>query len=278
MSAERKRDEAAEVGAKAAAALMGSAIAGPAGAVAAAALEPLLKNLIIQAWQEIGLLRQRSVGVMVQEAADHLEISPQELVEKAWESTEKTQLFADAMYQAAQTFNSKKIRALARAVANGLRDDEARPDEEMLIVNALSDVEEAHIKVLQLLSGHPSLRYFPTQGASLETIAGRASLSRASAEHVLAELIRTGMVHLDNKAAVSRQEKVIAELQQEANKLRRLLENPEREWANRLREVDEPGEIPGAEYVISEFGGRCLDYLSDAAQELDQQNQHERPK
>ena len=264
MSTERRRDEAAEVGGKAVAALVGGAIGGPAGAVVAVGLESLLKNLILQSWQEISNLRQQSVGDMVQNAAERLEVSPQELIERAWGSTEKTQLLGDAMYQAAQTFNLQKIKALARAVANGLRDDDARPDEEMLIVDALANVEEPHIKVLLLLPEQPSARRFPIQGASLEILAERARLSLASAEHVLAELIRTGMARVDNNAAVSRQEKVIGELQEEVNRLRKLLANPAEEPINRLREVKDPGDIPEVEYILSDFGRVCLDYLLDS--------------
>jgi hypothetical protein len=249
--------------------------------VAAVALEPLLKHLITKSWRELNFLRQQSVGIMVQNAADRLEISPQELIGRAWESTEKTQLLADAMYQAAQTFNLQKIKALARAVANGLRDDEARPDEEKLIVHALANVEEAHIKVLLSLpdqrSGPPRIfgsgdrqRTIQPRGATLEALAEGAGLSRGSAEHVLAELVRTGMARVDNNAAVSRQERLIVELQEEFNKVQRILEDVSQQQYNRLRPVREPGEIPDPGYVISDFGRSCLDYLSDTASQPDQ--------
>jgi hypothetical protein len=279
MSKRSGRDKAAEVSGKAVAAVVGAAVGGPLGAVAAVALEPLLEHFIAETWREIGVLRQQSVGVMVQDAADRLEISPDDLVTRALQDGDRTQLLADAMFQSAQTFNLQKIKALARAVANGLRDDEARPDEEMLIVDALANVEAAHIKVLLTLPGRRSRphmsstgvrqRSVSSRGASLRDLAEAAGMSRESAEHVLAELVRTGMAQIDDDAAANRQDKLIIELQEEVNKLQKLIQHPEKRSSSstRPREVKKPGRVPDPGYVISGFGRSCVNYLQDVEPE-----------
>jgi hypothetical protein len=278
------KDIAAEVSGKAVAAVVGAAVGGPLGAVAAVGLEPLLEHFIAETWREIGTLRQQSVGVMVQDAAERLDISPDDLVTRALRSGDRTQLLADAMFQSAQTFNQQKIKALARAVANGLRDDEARPDEEMLIVDALANVEAAHIKVLLTLPGRRSRphvssasvrqRITSTRGATLPTLAEAAGMTRESAEHVLAELVRTGMAQVDDDAAANRQDKLIIELQEEVNKLQKLIQNPGKRPSSstRPREVKKPGRVPEPGYVVSNFGQACVNYLQDLEPEHEDKN------
>lgn len=275
MDQERKRDTAADLGGKAIAAVVGGSLGGPGGALASVALEPLLKHLVAESWHEIGALRQHSVGLMVKDAAVRLDVSAEELVARAWSNQQRTQLFADAMVQAAQTFNGQKIHALARAVANGLRGDEARADEERLIVSALASVEEAHIKVLLALPGRRSRprvssvgirqRTPSRRGRSLHAVATDAHLSSGSAEHVMAELIRTGMAHLDNLASDTRHDKLIIELQQEVNKLQKITENPTKRpsSSNKPRAIKKPGSLPEPGYAMTRFGRLCLDYLQD---------------
>lgn len=270
-----ERDLAAELGSKALAGVVGGAIGGPPGVLAGVALEPLLRHLVTESWQEIGALRQRSVGLMVQDAANRLELPVDQLIERAWSSQERVQLFADAMVQAAQTFNEQKIRALGRAVANGLCEDEARPDEERLIVAALAAVEEAHIKVLLSL---PDRRSRPTvsstgirqrmtsrRGQSLWSVAEEAHLSPHSAEHVLAELIRTGMASADVYASDTRHDKLIIELQEEITKLQKILENPTKRvtGSNKPKRISKPGRLPEPGYALTPFGRTCLLYLQD---------------
>lgn len=287
MYEDHDKDKAAELGSKAVAAAVGGAVGGPGGALAAVALEPLLKHLVAESWREIGLLRQQSVGVMVQDAADRLEVPADDLIERAWATEERTQLLAEAMYQAAQTFNTGKIKALARAVANGLRDDMARPDEERLIVSALASVEESHIKILLQLPGRRSRprvssvgirqRITSGRGRTLGSLAEQAGLTSESAEHVLAELVRTGMAHLDDGASASRHDKLILELQEEVNKLQKLLENPTRRTSssNRPKPIKKPGSTPEPGYAITQFGRLCLEYLQDLDSETAEDEERE---
>lgn len=79
------------------------------------------------AFSELTNRRQQSAASMIGAAAERLDIEPDELVDRAQTSTATAQLLADALLAPAQTFNKQKVGALARALANGLRDDQARP-------------------------------------------------------------------------------------------------------------------------------------------------------
>jgi hypothetical protein len=97
----------------------------------------------------------------------------------------------------------------------------------MLIVQALANVDAAHIKVLLLLPGRRTRprvsatgvrqRTSHPRGATLRMLANGAGMTRESAEHVLAELVRTGMAQVDDDASVTRHDKLIVELQEEVN-------------------------------------------------------------
>jgi len=56
----------------------------------------MLRHLVAESWREIGELRQRSVGDMVQDAAVRLELPIEELLERAGATRERTQLLAAA--------------------------------------------------------------------------------------------------------------------------------------------------------------------------------------
>ena len=256
----------AKVGSKAVAAVVGASAGGPLGALLGVALEPLLYELVRGSWQEIGDLRQRSVGRMVQDVARRLDSTPDDVVERARSTPERTQLFADAMSQAAQTFNVQKIQALARALANGLAGDDARIDEERLVVAALSNVEEPHVKVLLQLPGRrsaPSVsatglggRFTSPRGAGLAAVMDGANISQNAAEHVLAELVRTGMAAVDTYAGVTRADKLIMELQVEVGKLQWILQNLTKKptGSRKPSTLKKPGRHPRAGYAITPFG------------------------
>lgn len=85
---------------------------------------------------------------MVATAAEHLGEGPQRMVDLAFSIEQGPELLADAMHAAAATLNERKVTALARAVSNGLADDQAAIDEERLVVQALAAIDEAHLGLL----------------------------------------------------------------------------------------------------------------------------------
>ena len=60
-------------------------------------------------------------------------------------------LGGSAISAATRTAYDAKVRALGRALACGLADDQARIDEEQLIIAAIADMEAPHVSLLHLL-------------------------------------------------------------------------------------------------------------------------------
>ena len=113
-----------------------------------AGMEPIVAHALSRAGAEIGRWRRTSAAMVLDEASRRLDRTPDELIDSASRSPESAQLLAETMLAAPHTMNEQKIHALARALGNGLRDDDARPDEEQLLVAALAEVEAPHIKAL----------------------------------------------------------------------------------------------------------------------------------
>lgn len=268
---------AAEVVAAAAGTSVGALLGGPAGAVAGAAMQPLLARALQRAGTEIGILRSNSAATALDEAARRLDRSADEVVDLATDSPESAQLLAETLFAAARTVNENKIRALARALANGLRDDEARPDEQQLIVSALAEVEAPHIKVLTHLSPERSptrtqatglsSRTAPTRGLRPSSIAAQCHLSAASTRAVLSVLQRAGMAVPDEGSEIIRTDRLIMEMQDTLNKVTDLLINPPKN--GKIQSSKKPGTLkrPGrpatSGWTLTLFGQLCLDYLND---------------
>lgn len=256
---------------------VGVLLGGTPGAMAGAAMQPLLAQALQRAGTEIGLLRRQSAAHVLDDAARRLDRSPDDVVELATRSPEAAQLLAESLSAAARTANEQKVRALARALANGLRDDEARPDEEQLIVAALGEVEAPHIKVLTHLgperprtrtqaTGLRS-RTTTTRGQRPASLAEACRLGPASVRAVLSVLERAGMAVPDGGSETIRLDKLIIEMQEEVNKLSSLLLNPPKNGkipsSKKPHELKRPGSPANAGWVITPFGQLCLDYLDD---------------
>ena len=256
---------------------VGALFGGTPGAVAGAAMQPLLTDVLQHAAAEIGLLRGRSAAKALDDASRRLGRSPDDVVELATRSPQSAQLLAEALSAAARTIDEQKIRALARALANGLREDQARPDEEQLVVAALAEVEAPHIKVLTHLgperartrtqaSGLRS-RTPTTRGRRPASLAEECQLSRASVRAVLSVLQRAGMATPDDASEAIRVDKLIIEMQEEINKITTLLLNPPKNGkipsTKKPHEVKRPGSLATAGWVLTPFGQLCLDYLED---------------
>jgi hypothetical protein len=245
--------------------------------MAGAAIEPLLARALQRAGAEIGISRRQSAAKVLDDASRRLGRSPDDVVELATRSPHSAQLLAEALFAAARTINEQKIRALARALANGLRDDEARPDEEQLVVAALGEVEAPHIKVLTHLGPERARtrtqttglrsRLATTCGQRPTSLAEECRLSRASVRAVLSVLERAGMAVADDGSKTVRVDRLIIEMQEEVNEIVGLLMDPPRNGkipsSKKPHQLKRHGPPATAGWVITPFGQPCLDYLKD---------------
>jgi hypothetical protein len=270
---------AGDIGGKAIAAVVGGTVGGVPGALVAVALEPVFIHLAAKSWEELSELRRRSAGYMLQTASEQLGGAPEEVVTRSLGATGTAHLLADALQAAAATSNTQKIRALGRALANGLAADEARVDEERLVIAGLSGLEESHVRVLANL---PRQRSRPVskpgssatgaagrRGITLATVAAASGLSVEGATNVLSELVRTGMASRDTYAAERRHDRYILDLQTELAKLQWILENPGKKVQSnrRPKTLKKPGSIVEPGYERTPFGDRCLEYLDSMPSE-----------
>ena len=280
MSGDESTDKAAsDLGGKAIAAVVGGTVGGVPGALVAVALEPVFISLAAKSWEELGDLRRRSAGYMLQTASERLGGEPEEVVTRSLGTTGTAQLLADALQASATTSNTRKIQALGRALANGLAEDEARVDEERLVIAGLSVLEESHIRVLANLP-HQRSRPVSKPGSSATSAAGRpgvplatvadaSGLSVEGAINVLSELVRTGMASRDTYAAERRHDRYILDLQNELAKVQWILENPGKraQGTRRPKTLKKPGSVVEPGYERTPFGDQCLEYLGSMPSE-----------
>lgn len=270
-----------QVGSKAIAAVVGAGVGGLPGALVAVALEPVFIELAARSWNELSDIRRKSAGMMIQTASHHLGGAPSDITDAAFTTPAKSQLFAEALQAAAFTANQSKIEALGRALANGLAGDEARVDEERLVVAGLSSLEEPHIRMLlHLPRQRPRPTTTPTssargssgrRGARLSAVAEQAGLSTEGAVNVMAELVRTGMASQDGYGSERRHDRLILELQAEVAKLQWIVENlGKRAPSNRRpKALKKPGAPIEPGFGRTVFGDQCLEYLEVSAADIE---------
>lgn len=273
-------DEAPGLAARAAAGVvstgLGLTLGGPAGALAGAAASPLLEMPFQRALNEITGTRREAAKTALHSAAEQLDLEPDRLVERALAAADSTQLLAETLTAASNTVNQRKIKPLARALARGLREDDARVDEEILVIAALAAVEAPHIRALTQLGPERSRsrvsssnlrgRTAPRRGQPEATIAAASGLSAPGMRAVLAVLERVGMATADDASEVMRLEKLIFELQQEVTKLTELTLKPPKgpiPSSKKPKVIGRPGSPATTGWSLSPFGQVCLDYLDD---------------
>lgn len=148
-------ERAVEAAGSAAAAVAGTAVGavagGTAGAVVGAAATPYLVDLARRAFDEFSALRRENVAAVLGIASGQLDVAPAQLVDDANSTEEGASLLAESMLAAAATLNRRKVRALARALALGLAEDQAAVDEGRLMVMAIAELEAPHIRCLELV-------------------------------------------------------------------------------------------------------------------------------
>lgn len=246
--------KAIEAAGEVAAAGIGYAVGGPAGGLIAAAVTPYMRDLTLQAWGEISNWRLNSAARVIDGAANELDVEPADIVRMANASAEHQELFAEALFAASHTLNDMKIEALARAVAHGLAQDAARVDHDHLVVIALAELENAHIRLLlQMAPG----RRGPYKSAY--KWGWPAGLGKVLAPVAMETLARHSLVESD-------------ELAQRDRDFRQLLDEARRETEGPDGQSDEAVDVGARKppkWRCSTFGAQCAKFLTGRAELTD---------
>lgn len=244
-------------------AVVGFSIGGPVGAIVGAMSEPVLIEVSRKAWEELtGRRRDNVVGLVAQGAA-RLGVEPDQLVETAYATDKGTALLADAIQGAATTLDQRKVAGLAKAVANGLLDDQAAIDESLLIVRAVADLEEAHVRLLGRLSQYGQGRTLTADDAALVAVLQRNGLAVDDA-HERAVETADELFEATSKML----EEVAKALQGKRARVPAKPKTRYRTQASRTR----------PRWRRTSFGTRSLEHLYDAAVEVELEPMDERPR
>jgi hypothetical protein len=126
-------------------------MAGPAGAIAGAALGPMLEPLVRGVWAELSESgRQRQTDVLFWAIRNGV---PVDEMEDRINASERTQLLTGfALSAATRTVWEDKVRTLGRSLASGLlAEDNVKIDTEQMIIAAVNDIEGPQLAMLELL-------------------------------------------------------------------------------------------------------------------------------
>jgi hypothetical protein len=146
MSISRERaDLIKKSSAQAAAAGIGLAAGGPAGALIGAAAGPAIELLLLRQKRSM-----ENINLLMDTVTELCNLSPDEFAR--WARLKEGRLFltTSAMQAAVDARSELKIRALARVLAENVHDD-ARIDLAGLAVTGLAELEPPHIRVLHAL-------------------------------------------------------------------------------------------------------------------------------
>jgi hypothetical protein len=152
----------------------GASLLGPDAAAVATALTPAMEAVFSLVAQSIGQRRFRNAAETVTDASEAAGEPVEELLEEAVSDDRRHELLARALGIAQDTALRDKRRALGRALAAGIKGDDARIDDELLFIRAVADVDVPHIKLLTVLrEDHPGRQSGSVFGWSLGTIGAR---------------------------------------------------------------------------------------------------------
>jgi hypothetical protein len=131
---------------------LGLAIAGPAGALIAGAIKPVVELVAIREGR--GIRNAESLAVAAMEATG---LSADEFT--AWASAKdgRTMLFTSALEAGFNTMAENKVAALAKVLRNNLGDDD-KLDLAIVIVAALEDLGPPHVQVLNAMVNDEPIR------------------------------------------------------------------------------------------------------------------------
>lgn len=272
----KAKDVAVRSSAAALGALVGGVAGGPGGAVAGAAAGPAFEPLMRRVWDELVPDSQASAAGVLEAASEHAGIDVEDLADAVLKDEQRRLLAGLALSSGSRTRNRAKIRALGRALAEGvLADDDAKLDQEQLIIRALDDMEAPHIAVLDLLvrfvpfgseprlysemdptdSGAPKRRWVPYQLG-----AARPGL-RDGVVSILGTLQRHGLAREDQNIRQT--------LEAYTRSIQRQQEHPDPPGM-RPRSQALPGDFGAAypEWVPTPLGERVLEYLRQEGAEV----------
>jgi hypothetical protein len=196
---------------------------------------------------------------VLNQAATNLNVSPDEVVNRAFDTERGTELLADILIGSARTLNEAKIRGFARALANGLLGDDAETNDNQLVARALGELEEPHIRLLGRVFEASADGAEPM---SMRTLEAMANSSSASA--MVATLERVGILRVDDwneRQAQARQvSKALADQKQVDRRVQR------NSALDGVRGVAQSPVVQAirvdTNWVLSEFGRVCWSYLA----------------
>src|SRR3954447_14757054 len=152
VSAEKAREVATRAGIEVGAVGLGMVIAGPAGALIAGAIKPVVELVALREGR--GLKNAEFLALAAMETTG---LSPEEFASWARDKEGRTMLFTSAVKAAFNTMSQSKVSALAKALRNNLGDDH-KLDLGIIIVAALDDLESPHIQVLSAMVNDDPVR------------------------------------------------------------------------------------------------------------------------
>jgi hypothetical protein len=240
------------------------------GVVIVPAAAPYMLELLRRAWAEFGVRRLDSAAGVIAGASEELHVEPDEVLDLARSSPERVELLAAALLAASHTFNQQKVRALATAVANGLGDDDARVDQERLIVAALADLEAPHIKLLDYMARDDWLGFFQP----IEYWAEAGGQARSVTVVLMAALHHHGLVESNEAMQNEESDEWLSEVvDKELGRIYELLDamlDGRLPRGPDLRPVEHrPQPDPTIKWRATDFGVTCAHYLRP---EQEQQN------
>jgi hypothetical protein len=125
-----------------------ASLAGVGAGAAATAVGPIATAITTWAVVRLGQRRVKHAADTLMDAAKEADTPLGEFIDRAVSDDERHELFARTLRIAQDTARIDKRRALSRALAAGVMGDDARIDEELLLVRAIDDIDEMHIRLL----------------------------------------------------------------------------------------------------------------------------------
>ncbi|MFY1651571.1 hypothetical protein ACN27J_11850 [Solwaraspora sp. WMMB762] len=180
---------------------LGLAIAGPAGALIAGAIKPVVELVSIR--ERRGL---RNAEILAEVAMEVTGLSAEEFTAWASARDDRTMLFTSAVQAAYSSMAKNKVDALSRVLRNTLGDDD-KLDLAIVIVAALEDLEPAHVRVLSAMVNDDPVRLtserFVDDAWPLSGLKVRFPSFAAGLAPIMAGLERHGIVNGGGLAATA---------------------------------------------------------------------------
>lgn len=176
--------------------LLGAMLFGPPGALIGSAASPLLTD----GAKGLGRVLRRRLERTQQAIDAATEFSGRnfdDLVEVASDDDRRLEIIGQALQGAALSKDGATIRALGRALAQGvLADDDARVDESLRIVSTLAALDPIDVKVLDRMC-EPGSSWFirgTSNNLNRRSVTGEIPEAEPVVDHVIARLSQLGLV------------------------------------------------------------------------------------